>query len=225
MFHFSLKINSIQNHNFCPLQKVLKAHNCILNGKLSIFEWQNVCKILFKQMVTFIDILHNKMNVCHLDISLENMLINDVLITVDPTNNEQIHFVPQFSVKFCDFGLAETFDVKTNPNFLSSKFVGKTNYKSPEIYQKKQFDARAADTWSLGVCLFALLMGSMPFNKPSKNDATFQWIISGHILELIQEWNKVHYVNQHHVNILYKIFQKENKRINIKTLVTDPWFQ
>eukprot|EP01084_Bolivina_argentea_P290157 498346_1 len=66
---------------------VLKAHNCIIQNKLSHFEWQNVSKILFKQMITFLNILHNKMNVCHLDISLENILINDVLINVD--NNTQ----------------------------------------------------------------------------------------------------------------------------------------
>merc|ERR1719242_885558 len=113
---------------------VLKAHECIAAGKLAVAEWRGVCRSLFAQMLTFVDLLHSAMRVCHLDLSLENMLINDVMITEDA---QGIHFLPPFRVQICDFGLAQCFDAHQNPNFLSSKFVGKTNYKSPEIYAKQ----------------------------------------------------------------------------------------
>ncbi len=47
---------------------VLKGYNSIIQNKLTHFEWQNVSKILFKQM--------------SFDISLENILINDVLMNM-----------------------------------------------------------------------------------------------------------------------------------------------
>jgi len=160
-----------------------------------------------------------------LDISLENLLINDVVVNIHPVR-KSMHFVSDISVKFCDFGLAEIFDTKLNPQFLSNKFVGKTNYKSPEIYAKRpNFDARAADTWSLGVCLFSMLIGSMPFNKPSKNDPTFQWIMAGHILELIQKWKKMHYLNRQSLDILCKTFKTQKERITVKQLTKHCWFQ
>eukprot|EP01083_Nonionella_stella_P296364 1006816_1 len=40
-------------------------HNYISNGCFSIVRWQNICKLLFKQMVMFIDWLHNIMDVFH----------------------------------------------------------------------------------------------------------------------------------------------------------------
>eukprot|EP00487_Bulimina_marginata_P009081 TRINITY_DN3407_c0_g1_i1.p1 TRINITY_DN3407_c0_g1~~TRINITY_DN3407_c0_g1_i1.p1 ORF type:complete len:219 (-),score=13.24 TRINITY_DN3407_c0_g1_i1:442-1098(-) len=203
---------------------VLKAHRCISSGQLAITEWHRVCQSVFKQMLHFTHNLH-AMNVCHLDISLENLLINDVLITVDSNMQNSMRFVSKPSIKFCDFGLAQIFDKRQNPHFLCNKYVGKTGYKSPEIYQRKQnFNAKAADTWSLGVSLFAMLMGSMPFNKPSSSDPTFQWIMNGHLLQLINQWKKAHYVNAQTVDLLSRIFVKEEKRINTKQLLSHSWF-
>eukprot|EP01084_Bolivina_argentea_P096274 173084_1 len=65
-------------------------HKYILNGFYSIKKWQNICKMLFAQMITFIHWLHNEMSVCHLDISLENLLISNVNISFDKIT-KQIH--------------------------------------------------------------------------------------------------------------------------------------
>eukprot|EP01084_Bolivina_argentea_P098223 176536_1 len=199
---------------------VLKAHQFISAGKLSPFQWQTACKSIFKQMVTFLDVLHNAMAVCHLDISLENVLINDVLITIDATNGS-IRFVSQFKIKFIDFGLSEMFDPISNPNFLCNKWVGKSGYQSPELFEKKaNFSAKASDIWSLGVCLFALLIGNMPYHKPSMSDPYFPWIMSGRIVELINEWGKSSCIrNSLAPDILSRIFTLENKRITAKQLL------
>lgn len=203
---------------------VLKAHECIAAGKLAAAEWRVVCRTLFAQMLTFVDLLHSAMGVCHLDLSLENMLINDVMITEDAQGN--IHFLPPFQVQMCDFGLAQCFDAQQNPNFLSSKFVGKTNYKSPEIYAKRpNFDARASDVWSLGVCLFTMGLGSMPFNKPSLSDPSFKWMISGHLAKVVGHWKKAHLVCAHQMDMVQRVFQPEETRIGTRGLMAHPWLQ
>ena len=73
--------------------------------------WANHVRILFKQMAYFIKFLHDN-NTCHLDISLENCLIK------------------RNTVYFCDYGVAEVFK---NNDFRCNKYVGKIQYKSPEV--------------------------------------------------------------------------------------------
>ena len=83
----------------------------IKNGEIPNKIWINHTRKLFKQMCLYINWLHNN-GVCHLDISLENCLIKDNVIY------------------FCDFGLSEQFN---DGIFTCNKFVGKPNYKSPEV--------------------------------------------------------------------------------------------
>ena len=81
-------------------------------GKITSKYWKSQVKTFFKQMVYYVNWLHSN-NCCHLDISLENCLIDE------ETN----------TVKFCDYGLAEYFQI----NFKCNKFCGKPNYTSPEV--------------------------------------------------------------------------------------------
>eukprot|EP01083_Nonionella_stella_P002979 8501_1 len=59
--------------------------------------------------------LHSEMNVCHLGISLENLLITDVFVMSEqgPIGELQIYSSHcNFQIKFCDFGLSTAFDGK-----------------------------------------------------------------------------------------------------------------
>ena len=85
---------------------VTKCHQFIHNGKLSIKEWRRFCRIAFKQMVEMIRWMHNQMYCCHLDISLENFVIGNVMVMVDK-QTDCIVFSDDFQIKIVDFGLAE----------------------------------------------------------------------------------------------------------------------
>ena len=47
---------------------------------------------------------------------------------------------------------------------LSSTFCGSAAYAAPEIIQGKMYDPRKHDSWSLGVILYIMVCGSMPYD-------------------------------------------------------------
>jgi serine/threonine protein kinase len=106
-----------------------------------------LAKMYFRELVQAVDHLHNR-NVCHLDISLENILISK-----------------SGALKVCDFGVAR---------FSSSEFIstqngqfrpGKLMYMSPECSSLNQFDGKKADVFSLGILLFCMLYGFNPYSS------------------------------------------------------------
>ena len=52
----------------------VECHELISSGKLSKKEWRKQCTFMFAQMIECINWMHNTMNYCHLDISLEKCI-------------------------------------------------------------------------------------------------------------------------------------------------------
>eukprot|EP01084_Bolivina_argentea_P042043 77588_1 len=204
---------------------VAECHKLINSKVLSISEWQMAVQVLFKQMVEYVDWLHSEMNVCHLDISLENLLITDVFVMSEqgPNGEPQIYLSHNFQIKFCDFGLSTAFDGK---DFRCNKYVGKTGYKAPRVYGKKKiFDARAADIWSLGIVFFMMTIGAPPFRRASMKEYGFELIIGGQMEELLESWGRMEYLTAPMLDLLQSMLQKESKRITMKELRNHPWLQ
>ena len=150
---------------------VVKAHKYIAMGNITISDWHKCVKIIFNQIIECVEYMHSK-NVCHFDISLENILINDIDVHCykDINGIQRIKFVEDdIQIKLCDFGLAEIFDPKKNSKFLCNKYVGKPNYQSPEIVSKqKLFSAKKNDIWCMGICLFMLIIARAHFGESLK---------------------------------------------------------
>ena len=96
---------------------------------------------LMKQV--FSAVIHLQgLGIMHRDLKPENLLLT----------HEDLKMA---SVKISDFGLACK-DEK------SMTIAGTQNYIAPEIISNKAYDKRC-DLWSLGVILFLLLSGDLPF--------------------------------------------------------------
>ncbi|KAI8071933.1 kinase-like domain-containing protein [Thamnidium elegans] len=101
-------------------------------------------KKIFKEICQGVYYLHVDVKVCHKDLKLENILLSD-----------------QGHVKICDFGLA----IYQNHHRYADEWVGGSlAYASPEqIKQPNPLTCPKTDIWSLGVILYALVVGALPF--------------------------------------------------------------
>jgi len=190
---------------------VRKYHKKIDENKLSINEWQKHVEILFKQLISMTNFLHNKARICHMDISLENILIKGC-------EYKDGKFKSHGQVYLCDYGLSEYFSDQ-NTKFLCAKYVGKTAYQAPEVFIRNGiFDARKADIWSLGICLFMLQFGLAPLNEASMKDDYFRNIISGFISQMIKDNGKSEYLSKWFLNIINNLLSLPHNRSNINTI-------
>ncbi|XP_072051740.1 uncharacterized protein [Amphiura filiformis] len=104
---------------------------------------------IFRQIVAGVSHCH-QLNVVHRDLKCENILL-------DENDN----------VKISDFGFACRFP--TNRCNMLSTFCGSYAYAAPEILSARNYDGKLADIWSLGVILYALVNGRLPFNDQNIN--------------------------------------------------------
>ncbi|VVC38733.1 Hypothetical protein CINCED_3A004333 [Cinara cedri] len=110
----------------------------VKNGRMN----ESAACHIFKQIVEAVSYCHNK-NIVHRDLKAENLLL-------DGENN----------IKLADFGFSNHFfDGK-----LLSTWCGSPPYAAPELFQGQEYDGPKADIWSLGVVLYVLVCGSLPFD-------------------------------------------------------------
>lgn len=101
-------------------------------------------KRIFKEICQAVYYLHIDRKVCHKDLKLENILLDHLL-----------------QVKLCDFGLAI---YQRDQRKETEEAGGSLAYASPEqIKQEAPLNCPKTDIWSLGVILYALVVGSLPF--------------------------------------------------------------
>ncbi|CAD6439970.1 a4ccfe54-a8b9-48c1-9c45-5ec304feb66f [Sclerotinia trifoliorum] len=156
------------------------------------------CRCWFRDLILGIEYLHAQ-GVVHRDIKPDNLLLteDDVL-------------------KVVDFGVSEMFEKASD--MMTAKSTGSPAFLPPELCITKHGDVsgRAADIWSMGVSLYCLRFGHIPFEKTGvlelyeaiKND------------ELEYEPN----IDPHFLDLMRKLLEKDpKKRITMDEIREHPW--
>jgi serine/threonine protein kinase len=118
---------------------------------------------IFSHMVCGLRHMH-RCGVAHRDIKLENAMV-----------------AADGSCRLIDFGLSLVVpeSAPPQPPIMAADFTtvgrfGTQSYIPPEMMNDIMYDARLADVWSLGICLFSLVAGFFPFDQALIADFRFQ---------------------------------------------------
>jgi len=163
--------------------------------------------VFFRMMTEALIFCHQNC-VSHRDVKPENMLVND-----------------RDEVKLSDFGFARihTKPYRCDAKDMSCELVGWTlPFAAPELFfahfDRKPYDDFIADVWSLGVCLYTMLAGALPYSSGPDTPAETQ-----RDLLLNTDADKVD-CSQEALALLYSLLEKDPaRRMDLRKVPSHPW--
>ena len=121
-------------------------------------------RLIFSQLLDGLEAMHNK-NIFHRDIKPDNIMIGG----------------EDYKFKFVDFGFS------TDNIGRLNTYLGTPNYAAPELHLKRPYFGKSEDIFSLGVSLFVLVTGGLPFKLAVPNDSFYQHIVKS---DYVEYWRK-----------------------------------
>ncbi|XP_055601667.1 uncharacterized protein LOC129750686 isoform X3 [Uranotaenia lowii] len=116
----------------------------VANGRMKEEEAARI----FSQIISAVDYCHGK-GIVHRDLKAENVLLDN-----------------EMNVKLADFGFSNTF----TDGIPLKTWCGSPPYAAPEVFQGVEYDGPRSDIWSLGVVLYVLVCGALPFDGATLHD-------------------------------------------------------
>ncbi|WWC85840.1 uncharacterized protein L201_000707 [Kwoniella dendrophila CBS 6074] len=145
-----------------------------------IKEWdrngEGFVRRIFSELTRAVGWLH-EVGVVHRDIKLENILFTMNPFDLKPTSTGSIplNLLPKNSplIKLTDFGLSRFISISSP---LLQTRCGSESFAAPEIIMGKPYDGRETDSWAMGVVLYGMIIGELPFDREEDNEES---IING----------------------------------------------
>ncbi|XP_072443028.1 testis-specific serine/threonine-protein kinase 2-like [Chiloscyllium punctatum] len=162
---------------------------------------EEVSRKMFRQLALAVKHCH-ELGVVHRDLKCENLLLDK-----------------DFNIKLSDFGFAKrcSTDDQGRP-LLSKTFCGSAAYAAPEVLQGIPYQPKVYDVWSLGVILFIMVCGSMPYD-----DSNIKRMLR------IQKEHRVDFPRSKVVpadckELIYRMLHPDtSKRLTIEEVLEHPW--
>jgi serine/threonine protein kinase len=152
----------------------------------------------------------HKAGLAHRDISMENVILTNDLIG-----------------KVIDFGASvylrrSTADGTVIP--IHQRQRGKKNYMAPEVFSNAgPLDPQKADCWSLGVLIFAVMTGRVPFEFASVLDPAFSYVSEYGFRSLAAQWELG--LSDQAIDLIDRLLCVDpQERFTIEQVANHPWF-
>ncbi|XP_069820473.1 maternal embryonic leucine zipper kinase isoform X1 [Dendropsophus ebraccatus] len=153
-------------------------------------------RVFFRQIVSAVAYIHSE-GYAHRDLKPENLLIDE-----------------DQNLKLIDFGLCAK--PKGGMDYHLMTCCGSPAYAAPELIQGKAYIGSEADIWSMGVLMYALMCGYLPFDDDNVM-VLYKKIMRGKYE--IPKW-----LSPGSVLLLSQMLQVDpKKRISVKHLLKHPW--
>lgn len=148
----------------------------------------------FRQIVSAVQYCHQK-HIVHRDLKAENLLLD-----------------ADMNIKIADFGFSNEFV----PGNKLDTFCGSPPYAAPELFQGKKYDGPEVDVWSLGVILYTLVSGSLPFDGQNLKELR-ERVLRG-------KYRIPFYMSTDCENLLKKfLVLNPTKRVCLENIMKDKW--
>ncbi|XP_052057796.1 MAP/microtubule affinity-regulating kinase 3-like isoform X3 [Mytilus californianus] len=148
----------------------------------------------FRQIVSAVQYCHQK-HIVHRDLKAENLLLDG-----------------DMNIKIADFGFSNEFV----PGNKLDTFCGSPPYAAPELFQGKKYDGPEVDVWSLGVILYTLVSGSLPFDGQNLKELR-ERVLRG-------KYRIPFYMSTDCENLLKKfLVLNPTKRASLENIMKDRW--
>lgn len=166
--------------------------------KFKKFE-EHEAKKYFWQMLMSIYYIQNR-KICHRDLKPENFMFKELGGT---------------QLKLIDFGLSQSFFGKNKMRTIA----GSPCFVAPEVLDQRY--SEKCDVWSLGVILYQMITGRLPFYSEN-NREVFQLVYEG---KYDLDYFKQQGVSEECIDMLTNmVVIGEDNRISIKEAIEHPWF-
>ncbi|CAK9801131.1 Serine/threonine-protein kinase MARK2 [Anthophora plagiata] len=162
----------------------------VLHGRMK----EKEARAKFRQIVSAVQYCHQK-KIIHRDLKAENLLLDS-----------------EMNIKIADFGFSNEF----TPGNKLDTFCGSPPYAAPELFQGKKYDGPEVDVWSLGVILYTLVSGSLPFDGSTLRELR-ERVLRG-------KYRIPFYMSTDCENLLKKfLVLNPTKRASLETIMKDRW--
>ncbi|CAF4944959.1 unnamed protein product [Pieris macdunnoughi] len=162
----------------------------VLHGRMK----EKEARAKFRQIVSAVQYCHQK-RIIHRDLKAENLLLDG-----------------EMNIKIADFGFSNEF----TPGAKLDTFCGSPPYAAPELFQGKKYDGPEVDVWSLGVILYTLVSGSLPFDGSTLRELR-ERVLRG-------KYRIPFYMSTDCENLLKKfLVLNPAKRASLENIMRDKW--
>jgi 5'-AMP-activated protein kinase catalytic alpha subunit len=161
-----------------------------------------LARYYMKQLINAVEYMHRQ-GIAHRDLKLDNIILDK-----------------KFNAKIIDFGFSDS-------NEKSGEFKGTHNFIAPEMFAEDEFETKPLDVFALGVWLFIMVQGCLPFLEATGFDKLYRIFWTNQNQFWLTHYKKFkHKHSKSFVSLMQRMLHPNPaRRIAIKDLKNHKWFK